>query len=77
MKEFKKEIVRHIGVVSEASGGWRLELNMVSWNGMPPKIDLHDWAPDHSKCSNRGTFTREEVKTLINLLQREIETNGE
>lgn len=29
--------------------GWRKELNLVSWNGRPPKFDLRDWAPDHEK----------------------------
>lgn len=67
-----REIVRHIGVVSESTGGWKLELNMVSWNGAEPKIDLHDWSPDHQKCGNHGTFTREEARTLIRLLKKEV-----
>ena len=36
------KITRHIGVISESSRGWRLELNMVSWNGAEPKLDIHD-----------------------------------
>lgn len=42
-------ITRHIGVISESSRGWRLELNMVSWNSAEPKLDIHDWSPDYNK----------------------------
>ena len=61
-------ITRHIGVISESSRDWRLELNMVSWNGAEPKLDIHDWSPDHS----RGTFTHEEARVLIKLLKKEV-----
>lgn len=58
-------ITRHIGVISESSRGWKLELNMVSWNGAEPKLDIHDWSPDHQRCNNRGTFTREESDRIV------------
>ena len=66
------KITRHIGVISESSKGWRLELNMVSWNDAEPKLDIHDWSPDHERCNNRGTFSREEASTLIKLLKKEV-----
>ncbi len=72
MKELRKEIVRHIGVISESGKGWRLELNTVSWDGGAPKLDLHVWSPDHEKCSTRGTFTREEARALLRLLKKEV-----
>lgn len=40
--EFSYEIVEEIGVLSENPKGWRKELNLVSWNGRPPKFDLRD-----------------------------------
>lgn len=58
-------ITRHIGVISESSRGWRLELNMVSWNGAEPKLDIHDWSPDHSRCTSRGTFTFEDGRKIM------------
>ena len=66
------EITRHIGVISESTRGWRLELNIVSWNGGEPKLDIHDWSPDHESCNNRGTFTQEEARTLLRLLTKEV-----
>ena len=64
-------IIRHIGVISESSRGWRLELNMVSWNGAEPKLDIHDWSPDYNRCTSRGTFTKDEALTLVKLLKKE------
>ena len=38
-QEFSYEIVEEIAVLSENNKGWRKELNLVSWNGRPPKFD--------------------------------------
>ena len=65
-------ITRHIGVISESSRGWRLELNMVSWNSAEPKLDIHDWSPDYNRCTSRGTFTKDEARTLVKLLEKEV-----
>jgi hypothetical protein len=40
------------------------ELNLVSWNGRPPKFDLRDWAPDHEKMGKGLTLTNEEFEAL-------------
>ena len=48
-QEFSYEIIEEIAVLSENNKGWRKELNLVSWNGRPPKFDLRDWAPEHEK----------------------------
>ena len=39
-QEFSYEIVEEIAILSENNKGWRKELNLVSWNGRPPKFDL-------------------------------------
>ena len=51
MPEIKYEITEHLGVISETARGWTREVNMISWNGREPKIDVRDWSPDHSKMS--------------------------
>ena len=61
-------ITRHIGVISESSRGWRLELNMVSWNGNPPKYDIRDWSPDGSRMAKGISLTEDELKTLKGIL---------
>ncbi len=68
MDEFKYEITQSLGTVSEGKGGWKLELNMVSWGGRDAKYDLRTWSPDHQKMGKGSTFTKEELVSLKNLL---------
>ena len=68
-QEFSYEIIEEIAVLSENNKGWRKELNLVSWNGRPPKFDLRDWAPDHEKIGKGLTLTNEEFEAL----QKDIE----
>ena len=62
------DIVKHFGVISSEKSGWKKELNLVSWNGRTPKLDLRDWAPDHKKMGKGVTLTREEAAELAKLL---------
>lgn len=63
-QEFSYEIIEEIAVLSENNKGWRKELNLVSWNGRPPKFDLRDWAPKHEKMGKGLTLTNEEFEAL-------------
>ncbi|HBK5539993.1 TPA: YdbC family protein [Enterococcus faecium] len=63
-QEFSYEIVEEIAILSENNKGWRKELNLVSWNGRPPKFDLRDWTPDHEKMGKGLTLTNEEFEQL-------------
>jgi len=45
MAEFKYEIVKSLGTLSESTKGWKKELNLISWNGREPKYDLREWDP--------------------------------
>ena len=67
--EFSYEITREVGVLSEKPNGWRREVNMISWNGADPKIDIRDWAPEHSKMSKGISLTYEEALELSELLK--------
>ena len=71
-KDFKYEIVKEIGVLSENAKGWRKELNLISWNGADPKYDLRDWAPEHEKMGKGITLTREEAGRLKEILNKEV-----
>ena len=63
-QDFSYEIIEEIAVLSENNKGWRKELNLVSWNGRPPKFDLRDWAPEHEKMGKGLTLTNEEFEAL-------------
>ena len=68
MSDFKYEVVKHIGILSQNNKGWKKELNLVSWNGREPKYDLRDWAPEREKMGKGITLNEEEVKSLKELL---------
>lgn len=69
MPNFSYEIVKHIGVISEGSGGWTKELNLISWNGKEPKYDIRDWSAEKDKMGKGATLTPEDAKKLMELLQ--------
>lgn len=68
--DFTYEIVEEVGVLSENKKGWRKEINVISWNGNPPKYDIRDWAPDHEKMGKGITLTAEEVASLKEVLMQ-------
>ena len=68
MDKIQYDIVKHFGVISEGKGGWKKELNLVSWNDRAPKLDVRDWAPAHEKMGKGVTLTEEEAAELVELL---------
>lgn len=68
MNEFTVNIIRHIGVIAEKPNGWRKEVNLASWNGATPKLDIRDWSPDHEKMGRGLTFTEDEARELAKIL---------
>ena len=63
-EEFSYEILEEVSVLSKNARGWRKALNLISWNGRPPKFDLREWAPDHEKMGKGITLTNEEFAEL-------------
>jgi hypothetical protein len=70
MADITCEIVMQIGVLSQSRSGWLKELNLVSWNGNPPKYDIRDWSGDHSQMGRGVTLSREELLALRDLLNQ-------
>jgi hypothetical protein len=62
------DIIKHFGVISTEKGSWQKELNLVSWNGRAPKLDIRDWAPDHQKMGKGITLSEGEAAALAELL---------
>lgn len=63
------EILEHIAVLSTNRNGYTKELNVISWNGYPPKFDLREWAPDHETMSKGITLTAEELAKLLDVAE--------
>lgn len=68
--DFSFNIEQNLGIVSEGKGGWNLELNLVSWGGRPAKYDLRSWSPNHEKMGKGSTFTKDELNSLKELLNK-------
>ncbi|HZK44076.1 MAG TPA: PC4/YdbC family ssDNA-binding protein [Syntrophomonadaceae bacterium] len=79
MADIKFEIMRDLGVLSEGSKGWRKEINLISWNGRQPKVDIRDWAPEREKMGKGVTLNRSELEALKEILNiidiEELEIN--
>ena len=68
--EIKFDIKKAIGVIGDGTRGWRKEINIISWNGRPPKIDIRDWNETHEKMGKGVTLTGAEVRAMMALLQK-------
>ncbi len=75
--EFKFEIVRHLGVVSRAQTGWTKEINLVSWRGASPKVDIREWDPDHERMSRGLTMKKDEAIKTLTILTKFYQETGD
>ena len=73
MADIKYEIIETLGVLSESAKGWTKELNLVSWNDKPAKLDIREWAPEHEKMGKGVTLTDEEAEKLLEALKKRQE----
>ena len=74
MGNFEYTITEEIAVLSEKNG-FSKEINMISYNGAVPKIDIRNWSTgdDGEKKMGKGiTLSKEEAMALRDALE-EIE----
>ena len=69
-EEIECEIIEPYGKFSPGSRNWNKEVNLVSWNGRPAKLDIRNWQRDHEKCGKGIAVTREEAEELVKLLNK-------
>lgn len=73
---FKFEIVKSLGIVAEKKGAdgtpRTREINLVSWNGREPKVDIREWNADHTKMSKGITMTDEEAEQMCMILHNYV-----
>ena len=67
-EEIECEILASYGIFSSGNRNWNKEVNLVSWNGRPAKLDIRNWQSDHEKCGKGIAITREEAEELVKLL---------
>lgn len=71
------EIKEHIGVIENFPTGWTKEINMVSWNGAPAKVDIRDWDKDHERMSRGVTLTEENMGKIMEMMKNRAEKKME
>lgn len=73
MTEIKYEIIENIGILSESAKGWKVELNLISWNDREPKYDLRNWSENHERMGKGIALSKEEVIELKKILNEKVE----
>ena len=69
-KEVTYKIVRPLEVLGETDRGYTKEINLVSWNFAPAKLDLREWHPEHERCGKGITLSETEGRKLMEALIR-------
>lgn len=62
------KIERNLAVLGPSGKSWSLELNMVSWNDRPAKLDIRSWDPEHSRMGKGIALSDEEAEKLRDAL---------
>lgn len=70
--DIKYNIVKEVGTITKDDKTWKKELNIISWNGGTPKYDLRLWSSDHKQMGKGITLSREELITLKDCIEREL-----
>lgn len=77
---FTFNIVQHLGTIAEYSDtkGNKMtkEVNLVSWNGRPPKVDIRDWDETHEHMTKGVTFHDKEAEALCMILHNYMRERG-
>ena len=69
MREFQYEITKHIGTVSTSDDGrLALEVNEISYNGAPAKVDIRTWNKENDKMYKGITLTHDDASALGRML---------
>lgn len=68
------KIVEFGCILEEGNGGWKVEINKVSWYGKEPGWDIRAWNEDHTKC---GKGIRLSDLAITNLQKYLNEVNKE
>jgi hypothetical protein len=74
---FNCRIIKSYGIFSAGIKYWNKEVNLVSWNNGPVKLDIRLWQKNHKKCGKGVTLTREETKKLLKLLNEILKAKPE
>lgn len=70
MAEFKFDIQKTLGIISESAKGWKREVNVMTWNNKKAKVDIREWDEKHEQMGKGITLNKEELKQLKDILNQ-------
>ena len=74
--KFNYEIKEQIAVLSESEDGrYTTEVNLISYNGAPEKLDIRKWNRADDRMGKGVTLNEEEAEALLNVLINRREKN--
>ena len=68
MADFKFDIKKNLGTISESAKGWKREVNVMTWNNKKAKIDIREWDENHEQMGKGITLSKEELIKLKDIL---------
>lgn len=72
MSDFSYEIKEHIATLSKTDKGYTTELNLISFSGNEPKLDLRKWNRNNDTMLKGITLTDAEALALKEALAKAI-----
>ena len=77
---FTFEIIKSFGRIAKrtADNGeeWTKEVNLVSWNGRSPKVDIREWNETHTRMGRGLALTEGEAEIVAMILHNYIAERG-
>jgi len=70
MADFKFDIKKNLGTISESSKGWKREVNIMTWNNKKAKVDIREWDEKHEQMGKGITLNKEELSQLKDILNK-------
>lgn len=58
------KILKHIAVLREGNNNWKQEVNVVSWYGQEPRLDIRWWSDVNGVGGKGAIIRKEEVEVL-------------
>lgn len=76
--DFSYEVTEEIGVIGNPTpSGWTTQLNLVSWNGKEPKLDIRSWNEDRSRMGKGISLSIKDATELANLLNSYLDLGSD
>ena len=73
---FQFRIDRRLAALGPSGKDWTVELNLVSWNGREPKLDIRSSDPTHQRMGKGIALTRDEAVRLRDSLSDYLAENS-